>query len=86
MGIGATINNGLLGIASDIAGALFGVIVLVTVISGLLIVSGIGGQGIQKFVRQYIITMIWGVLLTGGANRIATGAISLFNGSGTGGA
>lgn len=83
MGIGATINNGLLGIASDIAGALFGIMVLVTVVSGLLIISGIGGQGIQKPVRQYIITMIWGVLLTGGANRIATGAMTLF---GTGGA
>lgn len=79
MGIGASISNGLLGIASDISGALFGLLVLVTVISGFLIISGIGGQGIQKFVRQYILSMVWGVLLTGGANRIATGAMDLFH-------
>ena len=78
MGIGSTISNGALALAQDISLALFGVIALVTVITGFLILTGIGGQGIQKFVRQYIVSMIFALIFTGGFNRIASGAQNMF--------
>ncbi len=84
MGIGQSIGAGSMSLAADLTFAAAGVMVLITVIAGFLILTGLGGQGIQKTVRQYILVLFFAALFFGAANRIATSALAMFSG-GTGG-
>lgn len=74
MGIGAAIGSAAMTIAVDATLAMFGVCVLITVISGFIILTNIGGQGVQKHVRGWFTTIFWGLLLSGGAQVITRGA------------
>jgi len=86
MGIGAPIGAAALTLANDLAGAVFGVALLITVIAGLIILTNIGGRGVQQHVRGWFTTIFWGFLLSGGAKVIVSGAQKIFAlGGATGG-
>lgn len=80
MGIGQAIGAGSMGLAADLTLAAAGVMTLITVIAGFLIITGIGGQGIQKIVRQYVLVVFFGALFFGAANRIASASLGMFGG------
>lgn len=78
MGIGQPIATASLAVANDLILAAFGVAVLVTVIAGLIILTNVGGQGVQKHVRGWFMNIFWGFLFTGGASVLITGAQKMF--------
>jgi hypothetical protein len=73
MGIGATIEAALLSLAIDLSMALFGLLALVTLVTGMAILTNVGGQGIQKVMRGYIMNAFFGTLFAGGFQVIARG-------------
>lgn len=77
-GVGAKINAGSNAVAADFAQGAGGILALVTVVAALVIISGIGGQGLQKPVRQYFLAVFIGTLLLKGYATISTGTLSLF--------
>lgn len=79
MGIGPAVGSALLAIAVDLSFMVFGLLCLATLISGVIIISNIGGQGLQKPIRQYFMAMFFGTLLSGGFQAIARGLQNLMH-------
>ena len=78
LGVGQHIGTSLLGVATDLSLAAFGIMALVTVIAGIMIFLNIGGQGVQKVLRSYIMAMFLGAIFVGAFNRLATGVLNTF--------
>jgi hypothetical protein len=78
MGLGSSVGNGAFTLATDLSTAAFGILCLITVVCGLIIITNIGGQGIQKILRSYIFGIILGTIFTGAFSRVASGMQGLF--------
>lgn len=71
MDIGTPIGALLFTIGIGLLHMVTGLVFLTLVISGLVIFTHIGGQGIQKFVRGNVLTVIWGSVFCSFAEVIA---------------
>jgi hypothetical protein len=64
--------------AVDLAGLGTSALEIVALVIGFLILSSVGGQGIQKPLRQAFMVISLGALFFKSYNGIATGALGLF--------
>jgi hypothetical protein len=69
--MGAAINNGTLFFATDLASALTGLLSLAVVIGGIMLVTGMGGRGVQEWLRHWIWQAVIGVIFLGSFAAIA---------------
>jgi hypothetical protein len=69
--MGTALNNGALFFATDLAGALTGLLSLVCVLGGIVLVTGMGGRSVQEFVRHWLWQAVIGVIFLGSFTTIA---------------
>jgi uncharacterized membrane protein len=69
--MGTALNNGALFFATDLAGALTGLLSLAVVIGGVVLVTGMGGRGVQEFLRHWLWQAVVGVIFLGSFTAIA---------------
>jgi hypothetical protein len=70
--MGAIIASAIFAFIADMTGAVAALMALALFLSGILIVTGIGGQGIQKHVRGAFLAIMLCGLLCFGANRLSS--------------
>jgi hypothetical protein len=74
--MGQAISDGTLFFAADVAKALTGVLSLAVVIGGVVLIAGVGGRGVQEFLRHWLWQAVLGVIFVGSfaaiANQITT--------------
>jgi len=69
--VGGAINRGTMAFATDLATSLTGIIALVVVLAGVVLITGMGGRGVQEFLRHWIWQAILGVIFLGSFAAIA---------------
>lgn len=79
--MGEIIGSGALAIATDLAKGVGGILGLVTLISGIVMLTGVGGNQVGKFVRSYIVQTAIGCLFCGGYLVIAGFMTKTFGGA-----
>jgi len=70
--MGTAINNGTMFLAKDLATALTGLLSLVVVLGGIVLITGMGGRGVQEFLRHWLWQAVIGVIFLGSFAAIAT--------------
>ena len=69
--MGAAINNGAMALATDLSGALTGLLAFVVVIGGILIITGAGSRMVQEFAHRWIWQGVLGTIFVGSFHTIA---------------
>jgi uncharacterized membrane protein len=76
--MGTAINNGAMALATDLSGALAGLIALAVVIGGIVLVLGLGSRGMQEFIHRWIWQAVLGVIFLGSFHTVADKITSSF--------
>jgi hypothetical protein len=69
--MGTAINNGTMALATDLSGALTGLLALAVVLGGIVLISGFGSRTIQEFAHRWIWQGVLGTILLGSFHTVA---------------
>jgi Na+-transporting NADH:ubiquinone oxidoreductase subunit NqrB len=76
--MGTAINNGTMALATDLSGALAGLVALVVVIGGFILITGVGSRAMQEFLHRWIWQAVLGVIFLGSFHAVADKITSSF--------
>ena len=69
--MGTAINNGTMALATDLSGALTGLLALAVVLGGFVLITGIGSRAMQEFLHRWIWQGVLGTILLGSFHTVA---------------
>ena len=69
--MGTALNNGTMALATDLSGALTGLLALAVVIGGIILITGVGTRGMQEFAHRWIWQGVLGTIFVGSFHTIA---------------